>query len=77
MGILSLLSILSEKHMITLNTGNEFSHKIGNDSTMRGSREGLVIVVLFQSLGLGNFQKEDMPSFSPDSKSPSLIRAFQ
>ena len=47
---------------------DESSFKIESTSIMRGSRQVLVKVLLFQSDGRGHPQDDAMPSFFPDSK---------
>ena len=45
------------------------SFEIESSSVMKGSRQVLVKVVLFQSDGPGHPQNDATPSFFPDSKS--------
>ena len=49
---------------------NKNCHDIGNSSTKGDYRRVLVKLMPFQSKGRGNFQKNAMPSFTSDSKSP-------
>ena len=49
---------------------NERSFETGRISIMRGSRQVLVIVVLFQLRGRGHPQDDATPNFIPDSKRP-------
>ena len=48
------------------------SFKIGRISVTRGSRRGLVKVVLLRLCGRGNLQDDATPSFFPDSKNPLI-----
>ena len=50
----------------------ERSFETGRKFTMRGSRQVLVKVVLFQSRGHGHPQDRVMPNFFPDSRSSIL-----
>ena len=50
----------------------ESNTKTGRISVMRGYRQVLVKVVLFQSRGPGHLQDDTIPNFFPDSNSPML-----
>ena len=51
---------------------NEINFEIGGKLVMEGSRQVLVILLLFQSGGCGLPQDGARPSFFPDSKSSTL-----